>query len=217
MSHELRTPLTSIISFIELIMDDERKLADDIVGWLSVIQRNAERLLGLVGDLLLLSRLEQGAIPLDLGTVSVPDLIAEAVRSASAVAADRSITVRVAGPQGPSVRGDPLRLQQVIDNLLSNAIKYTGEDGKIRVEASHDDQRWRIDVADDGIGIPPDELGHLFDRFVRASNARTAGLPGTGLGLSVVKAITELHGGSVQVRSTVGHGTTFSVYLPVRP
>jgi len=217
MSHELRTPLTSIISFIELIMDDERKLADDTVGWLSVIQRNAERLLGLVGDLLLLSRLEQGVIPLDLGTVSVPDLIAEAVRSASAVAADRRITVRVAGPQGPPVHGDPLRLQQVIDNLLSNAIKYTGEDGKIRVEASHDDQRWRVDVADDGIGIPPDELGHLFDRFVRASNARTAGLPGTGLGLSVVKAITELHGGSVQVRSTVGHGTTFSIYLPVRP
>ncbi len=217
MSHELRTPLTSIISFIELIMDDEHELADGTAGSLSVIQRNAERLLGLVGDLLLLSRLEQGVIPLDLGTVSVPDLIAEAVRSASAVAADRRITVRVAGPQGPPVHGDPLRLQQVIDNLLSNAIKYTGEDGKIRVEASHDDQRWRVDVADDGIGIPPDELGHLFDRFVRASNARTAGLPGTGLGLSVVKAITELHGGSVQVRSTVGHGTTFSIYLPVRP
>jgi len=217
MSHELRTPLTSIISFIELIMDDEHELTEGTVGSLSVIQRNAGRLLGLVGDLLLLSRLEQGAIPLDLGTVSVPGLIAEAVRSASAVAADRSITVRVAGPQGPPVYGDPLRLQQVIDNLLSNAIKYTGEHGKIRIEASHDDQRWRVDVADDGIGIPPDELGHLFDRFVRASNARTAGLPGTGLGLSVVKAITELHGGSVQVRSTVGHGTTFSVHLPVRP
>jgi PAS domain S-box-containing protein len=217
MSHELRTPLTSIISFTELVMDDEHELSQETVGSLSVIQRNAERLLRLVGDLLLLSRLENGAIPLDLATVSVPDLIAEAVRSASAVAADRSITVQVAGPKGPPVQGDPLRLRQVIDNLLSNAIKYTGKDGKIRVEATHDDQRWRVDVADDGIGIPPDELGHLFDRFVRASNARTAGLPGTGLGLSVVKAITELHGGSVQVRSIVGHGTTFSVYLPVRP
>ncbi len=217
MSHELRTPLTSIISFTELIMDDDHELTEDTVGSLAVIQRNAERLLRLVGDLLLLSRLEHGAIPLDLSAVSVPDLITDAVRSASASAADRSFTVRVAGPPGPLVHGDPLRLQQVFDNLISNAIKYTGADGKISIEATHDDQRWQVAVADDGIGIPPDELGHLFDRFVRASNARTAGLPGTGLGLSVVKAITELHGGSVDVRSSVGHGTTFSVYLPVRP
>jgi PAS domain S-box-containing protein len=217
MSHELRTPLTSIISFAELIMDDERELTPDTVSSLSVIQRNAERLLRLVGDLLLVSRLEAGAIPLDLAAVSVPDLVGEAIRSGSATAAERGITLEAAAADGPPLQADRLRLQQVLDNLLSNAIKYSGQDGRVRVEAAHDDRGWRIDVADDGIGIPADELGQLFGRFVRASNARTAGLPGTGLGLSVVKAITELHGGSVEVRSIVGNGTTFSVFLPIIP
>jgi len=214
MSHELRTPLTSIISFTELILDDQQDLTQDTVDSLLIIQRNAQRLLSLVGDLLLLSRLEAGGLPLDLAPVSVPGLVAEAARSASATAAERGITVDVRAMDGPPVGGDQRRLQQVMDNLLSNAIKFSDTGGQIRVQASHDEQIWRIDVADDGIGIPADELGQLFSRFVRASNARLAGLPGTGLGLSIVKVITELHGGRVEVRSTMGHGTTFSVYLP---
>src|ERR1022692_84904 len=215
MSHELRTPLTSIVSFTELILDDQHELSQETVRSLAIIQRNAERLLRLVGDLLLLSRLEAGAVPLDLALVSVPELLGEAARSASATAAERGITVQVTAADGPPIQADLLRLQQVLDNLLSNAIKFSALDGTVRVEASRDDQMWRIDVTDDGIGIPADELGQLFGRFVRASNARTAGLPGTGLGLSVVKAITELHGGRVEVRSTVGSGTTLSIYLPV--
>ncbi len=217
MSHELRTPLTSIISFTELIMDDARELSPDTVSSLSVIHRNADRLLHLVGELLLLSRLEHGVIPLDLASVSVPDLVSDAVRSASASAAGSGITLDATVVPGPPVQANPVRLGQVLDNLLSNAIKYTGQDGKVEVKASHDGQRWRIDVADNGIGIPAGELGRLFDRFVRASNARLAGLPGTGLGLAVVKAITELHGGSVEVCSVVDQGSTFSVYLPVSP
>jgi PAS domain S-box-containing protein len=215
MSHELRTPLTSIVSFTELILDDQHELTPETVRSLAVIQRNAERLLRLVGDLLLLSRLEAGAVPLDLALVSVPDLVGEAIRSASATAAEHGITVEATTADGPPIEADLLRLQQVLDNLLSNAIKFSGQDGRVRVDASRDDQQWRIDVTDDGIGIPADELDQLFGRFVRASNARTKGLPGTGLGLSVVKAITELHGGHVEVRSTVECGTTFSVYLPV--
>jgi PAS domain S-box-containing protein len=218
MSHELRTPLTSIVSFTELILDDEQhELTPDTVSSLSIIQRNAERLLRLVGDLLLLNRLEAGAVPLDIAPVSVPDLVAEAIRSGSAIAAARGIALEVSATAGPPIQADRLRLDQVLDNLLSNAIKFSRDRGRVRVDASHDDQMWRIDVTDDGIGIPADELGQLFGRFVRASNARTAGLPGTGLGLSVVKAITELHGGRVAVRSIVGHGTTVSVYLPMSP
>lgn len=217
MSHELRTPLTSIISFTELIMDDERGLSADTVSSLSVIQRNAGRLLHLVSELLLLSRLEHGVIPLDLVAVSVPDLISEAASSASASAAERGLTLDVDVMAGPTVQADPLRLGQVMDNLLANAIKYTGQDGKVRVKAAHDGQRWRIDVTDTGIGIPADELGQVFDRFVRGSNARLAGLPGAGLGLAVVKAIAELHGGSVKVRSVTEQGSMFSVYLPIRP
>jgi PAS domain S-box-containing protein len=218
MSHELRTPLTSIVSFTELILDDQdHALPPDTVDSLSVIQRNAERLLGLVGDLLLLSRLEAGGIPLDIAPVSVPDLIGEAIRSASAIAAERGITVEVTAADGPPIQADQLRLGQVLDNLLANAIKFSRPAGQVLVRATHDGQMWRIDVTDDGIGIPADEIGQLFGRFVRASNARMAGLPGTGLGLSVVKAVTELHGGRVEVRSTEGHGTTLTVYLPIRP
>jgi len=215
MSHELRTPLTSIISFTELILDDASQLPADTVDALSVIQRNGDRLLRLLGDLLLLSRLEARAISLDLGSVAVPGLIREAVRSVSATAAGRGIEVTASTQDGPLLRADLLRLQQIMDNLLSNAIKFSGRGGKVQVSARPEGQMWRIDVTDEGIGVPADELDTLFGRFVRGTNARMAGLPGTGLGLSVVKAIAELHGGRVEVDSTVELGSTFSVFLPV--
>jgi len=217
MSHELRTPLTSIISFTELIMDDEQELTRETVRSLTVIQRNAERLLRLVGDLLLLSRIEHGTVLLDRSVVDIPGLIADAVRSGSAGAAEQGITVDVSAAAGPPLFADPLRLRQALDNLLSNAVKFTGQGGTVRVTAAYDGAQWRIDVADNGMGVPADEVGNLFGRFFRASNARTAGLPGTGLGLAVVKAVTELHGGSVGARSLAGHGSMFSVRLPVHP
>jgi PAS domain S-box-containing protein len=149
--------------------------------FLDIIERNADRLHRLVGDLLMLDRLEAGALPLDLAPVSVEDLTAEAVRSASAAAAKQGIAIDFRTGTGPAVPGDQRRLMQVLDNL---------------------------------IGIPEAEAGQLFSRFVRASNARTAGLPGTGLGLSIVKVLTEMHGGHAEVASTLGQGSTFTVYLP---
>jgi signal transduction histidine kinase len=113
------------------------------------------------------------------------------------------------------VPADRHRLTQLLDNLISNAIKFTPEDGRVRVAARCEGVQWQLEVADSGIGIPPDEVGQLFDRFFRASNARTAALPGTGLGLSVVKTIADLHGGRVEVDSALGAGTTFRVWLPV--
>lgn len=214
-SHELRTPLTSIVSFSELLNGERDALTPDGAHFLQIIERNAERLLRLVDDLLLLSRFDMGAMPLELAPVSVPELVAEAVRAASANAAAHGVTLHISVSGGPAVRADRLRLLQVLDNLTANAIKFTRAGGLVRVDAQCDGRMWRIDVADTGIGIPPGEIGQLFGRFVRASNARTAALPGTGLGLSVVKAITELHGGRVEVDSTLGRGTTFSIYLPV--
>ena len=214
MSHELRTPLTSIISFTELILGDTSQLPDDTVESLSVIQRNGDKLLRLLGDLLLLSRFEARAISLDFSSVAIPGLIREAVRSISATAAGRGIEVTTETEDGPLIRADQLRLQQVMDNLLSNAIKFSGRGGKVQVSARPEGEMWRIDVTDEGIGIPAGETERLFDRFVRGTNARMAGLPGTGLGLSVVKAITELHGGSVRVQSTIELGSTFTVLLP---
>jgi PAS domain S-box-containing protein len=214
-SHELRSPLTSIVSYAELIRDEDR-LSPTAARFLDVISRNAERITKLVGDLLLLSRIEAGMIPLELAPVSVAAAVTEAVQAASPVAAQQGITLDGSAPHGPPVLADRARLVQVIDNLIANAVKFTGEGGQVRVTAAMAGRQWRINVQDSGIGIPPDEIGRLFDRFFRASNATTAGRPGSGLGLSIVKEVAELHGGRVEVSSTLGTGTTVSLFLPAQ-
>ena len=216
-AHELRTPLTSIVSFCELLKGEDEGLTPEGLRFLDIIERNADRLHRLIGDLLMLDRVEAGALPLELEEVSIPDLTAEAVRSASPGAARQGITIVVQTGEGPPIQGDAKRLTQVLDNLIANAIKFSHRNGLVRVAASCEGRTWRIDVADSGIGIPPSEADQLFNRFVRASNARTAGLPGIGLGLSIVKVLTEMHGGRVEVHSVLGLGSTFSVYLPAAP
>jgi PAS domain S-box-containing protein len=219
-SHELSTPLASIISFCELIKDGDSELGAQTIESVSVIERNARRLLRVVGDLLLITRIEAGGLPLEIGPVSIPELVADVARSNAPEAAKQGVRLEVSAGDGPPVQADHERLHQLLDNLLSNAIKFTARkrgdgDGQVRIGATHDDRAWRVEVADSGIGIPPDELGNVFDRFTRGSNAKAASLPGTGLGLSVVKAIAELHGGHVEVDSAEGRGTTFRVYLPM--
>ena len=213
-SHELRTPLTSIVSFIELIRGEAEGLTPEGLSFLDIIERNADRLHRLVGDLLMLDRLEAGALPLELTEVSIPELVAEAVRSAEPGAVKQGVKLEGEATAGPPVQGDSRRLMQILDNLIANAVKFSHRRGRVRVSATWRRGTWQIDVADSGIGIPAEDIDKLFKRFVRASNARTAGLPGSGLGLSVVKVLTEMHGGHVDVRSTLGRGSTFSVYLP---
>ena len=214
-SHELRTPLTSIVSFIELIRGEAEGLTPEGMSFLDVIERNANRLHRLVGDLLMLDRLEAGALPLDLTPVDIASLVTEAVASAAPGALKQGVKLEVRSGAGPPVRGDFRRLMQVLDNLIANAVKFSHRRGVVRVTAAYRAGTWRIDVADSGIGIPEAEADRLFSRFVRASNARTAGLPGTGLGLAIVKVLVEMHRGRVEVRSTLDVGSTFSVYLPV--
>jgi signal transduction histidine kinase len=214
-SHELRTPLTSIVSFSELLRGEAGGLSADGDRFLDIIERNAERLLRLIDDLLMLNRLEAGKLPLDLTEVAIVDLLADAVRSAAPVAAKSGVTVHLEAGDGPPARADPRRLLQVLDNLIGNAVKFSHRGDPVVVKASYADGNWRIDVSDTGIGIPPDEAARLFGPFIRGSNARIAGLPGTGLGLSIVKTLVEMHGGRVEVESELNEGTTFSVYLPV--
>jgi len=213
-SHELRTPLTSIVSFIELIRGEAGALTPEGLSFLDIIERNADRLHRLIGDLLMLDRVEAGALPLDLAPVWIADLVTEAVRAATPGAAKQGVRLELSAIPGPPVTGDSRRLMQVLDNLIANAVKFSHRNGLVRVSAACDQGSWRIDVADSGIGIPPAEADQLFSRFVRGSNARTAGLPGSGLGLSIVKVLTEMHGGQVEVRSVLGRGSMFSVFLP---
>ena len=213
-SHELRTPLTSIVSFIELIRAEAAGLTPEGLSFLDIIERNAGRMYQLIGDLLMLNRVEAGALPLDLAPVSVAELVTDAVQAAAPGAAKQGVTLEVHTDPGPPVQGDSRRLTQVLDNLIANAVKFSHRNSMVRISTACRSQTWRIDVADAGIGIPPQEADQLFSRFVRASNARTAGLPGSGLGLYIVKILVEMHGGNVQVRSTLGRGSTFSVFLP---
>jgi signal transduction histidine kinase len=213
-SHELRTPLTSIVSFIELIRAEAAGLTPEGLSFLDIIERNAGRMYQLIGDLLMLNRVEAGALPLDLAPVSVAELVTDAVQAAAPGAAKQGVTLEVHAEPGPPVQGDSHRLTQVLDNLIANAVKFSHRNSMVRISTACRSQTWRIDVADAGIGIPPQEADQLFSRFVRASNARTAGLPGSGLGLYIVKILVEMHGGNVQVRSTLGRGSTFSVFLP---
>jgi signal transduction histidine kinase len=214
-SHEMRTPLTSIISFSELLRGEATGLSPDGLRFLGIIERNADRLLRLIDDLLMLNRLEAGGLPLELTQVSLPDLAAEAVKSAAPVAAKSRVTVHLDTGDGPPVPADPRRLTQVLDNLIGNAVKFSSSGGLVRVRLRYARGTWRVDVSDTGIGIPADEAARLFAPFVRGTNARIAGLPGTGLGLAIVKSLVEMHGGHVKVDSVLDRGTTFSVFLPV--
>jgi PAS domain S-box-containing protein len=215
-SRALRVPLGTIVSYAELIKRDAQPLSRDSAGFLDVLQRGAARLAHLVADLLLLSRIEAGVMHLDLVQVTVSEVLAEAVAGAAPDAAGHGVELESSAADGPPLQADRLRLRQVVDNLISNAVKFTMAGGSVRLAAAYQDSEWRIDVADSGIGIPPDDLGHIFDSFFRGTNARIAGVPGSGIGLTVVKAITQVHGGRTEVTSALGGGTTFSVYLPVR-
>jgi signal transduction histidine kinase len=214
-SHEMRTPLTSIISFSELLRGESAGLSPEGLRFLGIIERNADRLLRMIDDLLLLNRLDAGGLPLDLSQISLPDLAAESVKNAAPLAAKSGVTLHLDAGEGPRMDADPRRLTQVLDNLIGNAVKFSHVNGLVRVQLRYLRGTWRIDVSDTGIGIPAEEVARLFGLFVRGSNARVAGLPGSGLGLAVVKSLVEMHGGRVKVESVLGEGTTFSVFLPV--
>jgi signal transduction histidine kinase len=215
-SHELRTPLTSIIGYLELVLDDESgRLDDDHRRYLEVVGRNASRLMRLVGDLLFVAQVEAGTLSLDPGEVDLERLVAEALETARPHAEARSLVLEAAVTRLPPLRGDRDRLGQVLDNLVTNAVKFTPPGGRIEVRARARDGTAVLEVADTGPGIPQEEQEHLFERFFRASSATAEAIPGVGLGLTIVKAIAEAHGGRVTLESEIGIGTTFRVELPL--
>lgn len=208
-SHELRTPLTSIVGYTQLLRSMlEPKASPDEVACLDAIVRNVDRLLRLAGDVVALDSLESRALPLPISAVDIPEIVRRAVRTISPEASEKAITVTVDAEDGPPVLGDEDRLAQLFENLLSNAVKFTLPEGNVTVRAAPVDGAWEVTIADSGIGIPEEELALLFTRFFRASNARRRGFPGSGLGLSVARAIAERHRGGLSIESVVGIGTT---------
>ena len=219
-SHELRTPLTSILGYLELLRDgdDDSGLTAEQNQYLEVVERNANRLLRLVGDLLFTAQVDSGKLQLVTASVELADIVTSSVQSAGPAADAAGISVRVELPDiNPMVKGDAVRLGQAVDNLLSNAIKFTPKDGTVTVGLAIDDDDAVITVTDTGIGIPQDELDQLFARFFRASTATRNAVPGVGLGLTITRAIVVAHDGELDVESEEGVGTTFRMRLPLLP
>ncbi|WP_448624881.1 ATP-binding protein [Geodermatophilus sp. URMC 64] len=219
-SHELRTPLTSILGYLELVLDDEDEpLTESQAGYLRTVERNAQRLLALVGDLLFTAQVEAGRFTLTPEDVDLAAVARAAEETVRVTAAAAGVDVRVDVPaEGLVVSGDAMRLGQACDNLVSNAVKFTPAGGRVTIAlraASRDGVPVaELSVSDTGIGIPAGEQGKLFTRFFRASTARRAAVAGVGLGLSITKAITTAHGGTLELSSAEGAGTTFTLALP---
>jgi PAS domain S-box-containing protein len=216
LSHELRTPLTSILGWARLLrsakMDEEA-----MARALATIERNAQAQTQLIDDLLDTSRIITGKLRLDVRAVDLAAVVSAAADTARPAAALKDIRLQVLlDPQAGPVRGDPDRLQQVVWNLLSNAVKFTRTGGHVQLRVERADSNVEIVVADDGAGIEPEFLPHVFDRFRQADQKTTRTHGGLGLGLAIVRQLVELHGGSIGVESAgPGHGATFRVMLPL--
>jgi two-component system, OmpR family, phosphate regulon sensor histidine kinase PhoR len=212
-SHELRTPVSVIKGYAETILSEGRNLSPEkLVQFTEVIHSHAERLANLISDLLALSRIESGAIPLEPVPITILPAVNRATHLLEQKARAKEVMLEnldsLAGM--PAILADPDKLEQILINLLDNAIKFTPSGGRVAVDAADLGDRIRIDVKDTGIGIPPKDLSRIFERFYRVDTARSRELGGTGLGLSIVKHIVQAHGGSVSVESTPGMGTTIS-------
>ena len=220
-SHELRTPITSIRGYVETLLDGALDNRDDAVKFLDTVLRQAERLNEIIEDLMVLSRIEQGAdsglIEREKGSLCV--VLDVAVETCEHNAREKNVVIRLECPDGIELEINPTLIEQALVNLLVNAIKYSKENGEVRVvaeKAREDDvEVVKVHVIDNGIGIASNHLPRLFERFYRSDKARSRKEGGTGLGLAIVKHIVLAHNGRVDVTSELGFGSTFTMTLPL--
>lgn len=208
-SHELRTPLTTIRGNVDLM----RRIGEADPEVLDVVSEELERMTRLVGDLMLLARADTGGLPIQQLPVELDTLFLDVYRQVRSI--DHDVQISLEEVDQVCVMGDSDRLKQLILNLVDNAIKYTPAGGKVMMSLSKADGWSELVVEDTGIGIPKEDLPHIFDRFYRVDKARTRAHGGSGLGLSIAKWIVEAHDGRIDVESEVGKGTTFRIHLPV--
>lgn len=213
-SHELRTPLAAIRAVTETLRDGA--ISDPVVAgpFLESVEHQVDRLVQLVNELLELARIESGAAPFRFETVGVADLLERAAGRFRLQTERAGLELKlVTPPDGLAVRGDPARLDRVLDNLLSNAIKFTPAGGVVTLRGRQDGDRALIEVADTGMGIDPHDLPRIFERFYMTDRARAG--KGVGLGLAIVKHTVRAHGGEVTAQSDVGRGSRFTITLPL--
>jgi signal transduction histidine kinase len=214
-SHELRTPLTSILGYLDLIKDSEDgRLTSEESAYLEIVARNAERLLLLVSDLLLVAEVESGTLALRLSDLELGALAADCLEAAKPDADAKDISLALVCESPARLMGDPARLAQMMDNLVTNAIKFTPAGGRVTVRTSGDDATAVFEVRDTGPGIATADQPQLFDAFFRSQAAVSASIKGTGLGLTITKAIIDAHHGAIGLESALGNGTTFRIELP---
>jgi signal transduction histidine kinase len=217
MSHELRTPLNAILGYTELIQDGiYGDLPEKMASALERISRNGKHLLGLINDVLDLSKIEAGQLVLSLDTYSIKDVVHGVYSAVEPLAASKNLVFRVDMPKDlPPGRGDERRLTQVLLNLVGNAIKFTDK-GEVSIKASASNDAYNLAVHDTGPGISEADQQKLFQEFQQADNSITKSKGGTGLGLAISKRIVEMHGGRIWVESRLGEGSTFSLTLPIK-
>jgi PAS domain S-box-containing protein len=216
MSHELRTPLHTIIGFSELLAEElEGPLNEKQKRFMSHIHQDSLHLLELINEVLDLSKIEAGRLELRLETFDMIAAVDEALSSAKALGAQKSIAIESRVPAGISLYADRLRIKEVLYNLLSNAVKFTPDGGKIRIEATLEPASITISIIDTGIGIAADEHESVFNKFYQVGSTTKGVREGTGLGLAITKRLVEQHGGKIWVESEPGKGSRFSFTLPL--
>jgi len=214
-SHELRSPLTSVQGFAELLMLERDKLSPAQADTVEIILDNTRHLVRLLNDLLDLARSDAGRLTIKPEPTDASSLVEDAARTMRSQTEAKSQSLRTSiEPDLPRIAVDRDRIRQVLVNLLTNAHEYCPEGAAISLQAEHRDAEVQLVVSDDGPGMPEDQLEHIFERFTRGDAGLTQHVGGTGLGLAISKSLVELHGGTIEVSSNLGHGSTFCVRLP---
>lgn len=218
-SHELRTPITSIKGFLETLMDGAFENKKTAQRFLQIMLRQVNRLDAIIGDLLVLSRIERsaGELRIEVATEPIRGVLQAAVEMCEKKAADKMVKIELTCPEDLTAEINAALLEQAVVNLLDNAVKYSNPEAIVDLSAAREGQELVIRVRDQGCGIDAKHLPRLFERFYRVDKARSRELGGTGLGLAIVRHIALAHRGSVSVESTVGVGSTFCLRLPTTP
>ena len=212
-SHELKTPITAISGFAHTLLEEQEKLGEEQQRYLSIIQRQSDNMLTVIQDLLLLSSLENGKASLTRSWVDIEHVVQQSINSCRYKADTKEIMVdtRIENPDSLSVYIHPMLIQQAITNLLMNAVNYSPEQSQVTVQVSVNEEDIVFRVTDHGVGIALEDQERIFERFYRVDAARSRSQGGTGLGLSIVKHIAQVHDGSVEVTSSLGRGSTFTI------